>query len=657
MLPEEKRTQLDSIVQQMVQNKEPDENISAVVSDFKQKYTSTNPEEGNNFLQNLVMQPLKTLVARPAIRLVQAGVGAGVKAFAGEEANNNYDKAISQPTDLNIPLLGSMRIDPMKDFGKGGASQIVGDTLDTASYLVPAERAASIGSSLVKGEIKKAAVGGAVSGFQYGALSGAGEGFKADNADISSIAKSTAWGAGTGTVAGTVLGAGGAKLLGNMNKGAQINNLEQKYNEWAGLTKPGVKMINKAENRTEALDMSGTVGRTPQKVLAESGVVPKTEGTKFRTIEQADDFRNQTTKLRDANREALKEVEMKVPKVNLLNEEEKAVAIARSPQNIANNSADDLEREIRGEYATYRKNYGDEITLTQYDDIKSAKWGKTPFNMTKPLQGSVNYIIGKTAQTTIVNTAEGVGMKDVAQMNREIGDRLEAAKFLEGLDGNTVKGGRLTKLFIAGIGSTLGHTIPGKIIGALGGEVVADVFMKLSVNSPLRALILRGIKNKDPKSFEIINDWIKTQGENRFKGVTETLSLPAGKQGAPRSQVGGSAPIPIVPRGRNIELPTQPVVGGVNTPTNAPTGRAKGTPIEMMAGEQYTPPSELPSIQMGDRKAQISSLLEAQGVPKVFIPELVQKLISEPYIPTDKLPVIKAGKGNSKKSNLPSIKY
>ncbi len=30
----------------------------------------------------------------------------------------------------------------------------------------------------------------------------------------------------------------------------QVNQLEQKYDEWAGLTKPGVKMINKAENKT-----------------------------------------------------------------------------------------------------------------------------------------------------------------------------------------------------------------------------------------------------------------------------------------------------------------------------------------------------------------------------------------------------------------------
>ena len=38
MLSEERRKQLDEIVQQMATNKEPDANIQAVVNDFKSKY-------------------------------------------------------------------------------------------------------------------------------------------------------------------------------------------------------------------------------------------------------------------------------------------------------------------------------------------------------------------------------------------------------------------------------------------------------------------------------------------------------------------------------------------------------------------------------------------------------------------------------------------
>lgn len=41
MLPDDKRTQLDGIVQKMVQNKESDSNIRFVVDDFKKKYTPT----------------------------------------------------------------------------------------------------------------------------------------------------------------------------------------------------------------------------------------------------------------------------------------------------------------------------------------------------------------------------------------------------------------------------------------------------------------------------------------------------------------------------------------------------------------------------------------------------------------------------------------
>ena len=45
MLPEERRLQLDGIVNTMVQNKESDENIRFVVDDFKQKYSQITPTE------------------------------------------------------------------------------------------------------------------------------------------------------------------------------------------------------------------------------------------------------------------------------------------------------------------------------------------------------------------------------------------------------------------------------------------------------------------------------------------------------------------------------------------------------------------------------------------------------------------------------------
>lgn len=58
MLPEDKRIQLDGIVQQMVQNKESDSNIQFVVDDFKKKYTSVESSiqspEGKGFGEGLL---------------------------------------------------------------------------------------------------------------------------------------------------------------------------------------------------------------------------------------------------------------------------------------------------------------------------------------------------------------------------------------------------------------------------------------------------------------------------------------------------------------------------------------------------------------------------------------------------------------------------
>jgi hypothetical protein len=68
MLPEDKRTQLDGIVQKMVQNKESDSNIRFVVDDFKQKYTTT-----------------ETPIAKPEMPLLtdsQGGFGTALKDVA-----------------------------------------------------------------------------------------------------------------------------------------------------------------------------------------------------------------------------------------------------------------------------------------------------------------------------------------------------------------------------------------------------------------------------------------------------------------------------------------------------------------------------------------------------------------------------------------------
>lgn len=128
MLPEERRTQLDGIVQQMVRNKEPDSNISFVVDDFKKKYTPvddsmTVPNElpeftGNNTgnaVRDVFAGGLKSLVgsARGTAQMVQ-GLGQRTIALATPmsldqvRANTGF-KSLDDTTPEGMGVAESLR--------------------------------------------------------------------------------------------------------------------------------------------------------------------------------------------------------------------------------------------------------------------------------------------------------------------------------------------------------------------------------------------------------------------------------------------------------------------------------------------------------------------------------------------------------------------
>ena len=97
MLPEDKRTQLDGIVQRMVQNKESDSNIRFVVDDFKKKYTpiETSPvaPESPNYFQRIgsqyaeagqdIISGIKTGASQIKEGGVLGGVRAGLRTVGG----------------------------------------------------------------------------------------------------------------------------------------------------------------------------------------------------------------------------------------------------------------------------------------------------------------------------------------------------------------------------------------------------------------------------------------------------------------------------------------------------------------------------------------------------------------------------------------------
>jgi hypothetical protein len=267
-------------------------------------------------------------------------------------------------------------------------------------------------------------------------------------------------------------------------------------------------------------------GKDPVRFLAERNIKPDVKGGKMVTLEKADKLHSSADPLNDHLDMGLAEIEQSVPKRKIADLERAAISAVRTKANIANNTAGDLEAGIRREFAEYRQNFGDEITLTQENAIKRGKWGKTKFDAAKPLQGDINYAIGKVMKDDIEAAVpkEAFGVRE---LNAHIGDIYDAEKFLRSLDGQVVKGGRLGKYSGRIIGAAVGsHGGPlGTFFGALGGDAVAELLQRSTFSNPLRALLLRNLQKSNPAAYQEVLDFMKRSGMER----QTQLGLPAAR--------------------------------------------------------------------------------------------------------------------------------
>ncbi len=411
----------------------------------------------------------------------------------------------------------------MKDDQTAGQriKDIVGGAAEIGSNFILPGGASTIAKNVGMGAIRETVKTGVKTGVKVGTLAGGGQALQQDK-NFGEIATDTVKGAlfggATGGALGTISGVAGAvKNAYNPSKAAikrSVDDLEAKYSElFTGLSPTKLKKYKNTQDAVEKKNLAGTVGKTPERTLAEAGVVPKQNGARLDTLEQAEDFRTTIAPLREANRAALKEVEMATPKIDLFKEEQAVIARIRNSKGTTSANKDAMVARARREFAATRKEFGSEVPLTIYDDIKASQWGATKFDMAVPqLDRDVHYNIAKVAQQTIEDTARVAGFEDVAQLNREIGDRLEAAKWLENLNGKTVKGGRLGRYIFAGIGASAGgNTFLGKILGAFGGDMLANYLISNSVSTPVKRAILKRIQIEDPITYQRALQWLEEQ--------------------------------------------------------------------------------------------------------------------------------------------------
>ena len=174
-----------------------------------------------------VLDPIESLLIKPAVRTGQAIGRAGIEVFGTEAMKNKADSMMTQDTKF-----GPFNVEGIKE-GKAGYKQIAGEGLESAANiatLVGAPKVAgavkpalSFGKGFVKGALSAAPKGAAI-----GALHGTAGGLKEDRSATDIAGQGLLGGLTGGAVAGLVGGIGGGisgALRGRALRKAELSKL------------------------------------------------------------------------------------------------------------------------------------------------------------------------------------------------------------------------------------------------------------------------------------------------------------------------------------------------------------------------------------------------------------------------------------------------
>lgn len=192
-LTEQRRQQLDGIVQQMVANKEKDADVQFVVNDFKSKYENEQPAQPKQMFKGDDLLEKATNVATsifPGTREIGESLGT-IGASAGRLFQGDVRGAKEVlDTQVSIPKLAGA-------YTQAGAG--------VAALAAPLPKAATVGGAILKGAVQTGGLAGTMAGGEAARKGG----------DLKEIATKAFIGGLSGAIVGAVAG-GATKAISNI---------------------------------------------------------------------------------------------------------------------------------------------------------------------------------------------------------------------------------------------------------------------------------------------------------------------------------------------------------------------------------------------------------------------------------------------------------
>ena len=346
---------------------------------------------------------------------------------------------------------------------------------------------------------------------------------------------------GLGTLAGGVLPAAltGAGSIYNKFSGEQniVNKVQKAYEDAAGSTKSGI--TNASKTASKGLDPN-------PEFLANAGILPETADINGRRVfttgvdsASQKTIQGRITDLTNLRDEAISKAGMDTP-VGL--EDLRNQSLEEAASEFSGTAQKTVADHINAEFDAYKTQYGDgqgNISLTDANAIKKDLQGKTNYDATRPsIITRANSMMANLAKTTVEDKAEGVGLKGVKQLNKIIQQHIDSLKFLDKINGQTVKGGRVGKYVSEAVGayagSQLGSVLGGGLGGAAGtvvgtgaGALFSHFVQKFASGGTISAAAIGRMAQEDP---EVVQNFLQYLGKNgekiapMLKPVAETGS-------------------------------------------------------------------------------------------------------------------------------------
>lgn len=465
------------------------------------------PEEGEGPIQARSMQSEYLGEVKP----LQAGLARGV------------DKGVER-----VEETGRLSSGILPTLGGAGASTAagVGTALEAGSYALGVQPLAGVAkqgvSALTKPALGQLAKGVAKTEALAGAIGSGGASMREQveqgqpfGRAVGNVALNSALGGAVGAVAGPTLAVAG-RGLGTVGRLLTAGGRAKVSEEAVEKSVSSLKDLFSTQSGQKYVDnVAVRKGDEPFRLIVESGALRRadikdnkvvtTQGIK-KLQEGQNEFENLLQESLDPTIEP-RLVSVRDVAERVLKNIDESQYTAKTKEQLRKQTADDL-RAIINEYGA------DTFNLQTWNDIKRTFWreafpeGRAITDIDK-LSRNRKYLTGRGIMEAIQDFAEN---PDIRELNDVIGTYAEAKKILNNLSKQTLRKGQLGRYVLQGIGTGVGSAAGGPLgglAGALGGDIVTNILQKLSVQSPLRAGMIKYIRKYRPDLTNRLERFLK----------------------------------------------------------------------------------------------------------------------------------------------------